>query len=245
MKKSNIIFLVTIILMAAVVLYIFDTPGDGPDYAAATTGRYGVSLFFDTLRHMDYPVRVGNTPLTSASNTDHVYIIIQPFAPPVDHARAEEMLEWVRQGGRLIFLHRINPTIFDTMIPGAGYQMGAFRRYQVGYGEVITGRAFHVVNHHMMSVPRAARELQQTLAHWDADRIWFAEYYHGMYASETFLGSLPLVVQLLMVQMLLAGAVAVWRLGKRFGRPMPYYNEVEREENEHVYAFARLLARMK
>jgi hypothetical protein len=32
----------------------------------------------------------------------------------------------------------------------------------------------------------------------------------------------------------------IWHVGKRFGKPVPAYEETEREENEQVRALARL-----
>lgn len=245
MKKSNIIFLLIIIIMSALVLFVFNAASDGPAYASFSTGRHGTSLLYDTLQLMDYPVRVSHSPLTSATNTNHVYVIIQPFAPPINRARAEEILEWVQQGGRLIFLHNSMPSIIDIMIPERGRSFGYLFQYSVGAGEIITGQAFRVANYHLMNEPEVGQMLESVLSRWDSERIWFAEYYHGVHSGETFIGSLPLIVQLIMMQMLLFGIVAVWHVGKRFGKPVPYYNEIEREENEHVRAFARLFYKMR
>ena len=240
MKTSTIVFLAIIILLAALVIFFFDDSGDGPPYSAFSTDENGTSLLFDTLRRMNYPVRISYSPLTTNTNIDYVYVIIQPFAPSVNRARAEEILEWVQQGGRLIFLENSAPTILDSMIPYTADVMGNLRHYRVGRGEIITGNAYHVANYHLMNSPTTGEIIQANLSRWNADRIWFAEYYHGLHATETFVGGLPLIVRLLLAQMMLVAIVAVWHLGKRFGKPVPYYREVERDENEYVHALARL-----
>ena len=58
MNKSTAIFLVVIVIMAALVLFVFDTSESGPAYSAISTGVRGTSLLFDTLQTMDYPVRM-------------------------------------------------------------------------------------------------------------------------------------------------------------------------------------------
>jgi len=46
--------------------------------------------------------------------------------------------------------------------------------------------------------------------------------------------------QLFTYQLAIIAALIIWRLGKRFGEPIPFYEEIEREENEHIKALANL-----
>ena len=82
--------------------------------------------------------------------------------------------------------------------------------------------------------------LHRALDAWQADRIWFAEYYHGYRTRETLVTQLPDVVKYATAQLVLITFVMVGWLGKRFGKPVPYYEEIEREENEHIKALAKL-----
>lgn len=244
MKKSTVVFLIIIVMLSVAVLMVFDSAGDGPAFTSANVSRNGASLLFDTLRHMDYAVGVSRSPLSLRTNMDHVYIIIQPFSPPITRAHAEEILEWVQNGGRLIFLHNAYPTVFDTILE-VGRDIGGVYWYSVGMGEVVTGRAYQIANGYMMNNPSTGRMIESVLNRWDAEMIWFAEYYHGVSPSENFIDTLPLIVRLVLVQLGLVSFFAVWHLGKRFGRPIPYYEAVEREENEHIRALARLYYKIK
>jgi len=240
MGKHSWILLTVIVVLAAVVLFIFASDNDDAMYVSFSAGEGGTSLLFDTLEHMSYPVAISNRPLNSRTNTSHVYIIIQPNAPPVDVAMAEEMLDWVSQGGRLIFLQNQAVTIIDYVLNIPGRSIGNMMHYTVGRGEVITGRAFEVTNRNMMNDASSGRLIEATLARWNPDRIFFAEYYHGFHASENFIGSLPPIVRLVLLQMVLTAAAIIWHLGKRFGNPITLYDETEREENEYLRALARL-----
>jgi len=240
MSKHSWILLAAIVLAAAVILSIFGSNDDGAAYVSSSRGVGGTSLLFDTLEHMGYPVAVSNRPLNSRTNTSHVYIIIQPYAPPVNIAMAEEMLSWVEEGGRLIFLQNQSTTIIDYVLDTAGFRVGNLVLYQLGRGEVITGRAFDVTNSSMMVDASTGSMIEEALARWNPDRILFAEYYHGFHATENFIGGLPPIVRLILLQMVLTAAALILHLGKRFGKPITLYEETEREENEYLRALARL-----
>jgi len=237
-KRWAWIFPVILVVLAIGIAYFFDT-GDGTPYTSSSTGELGASLLYDTLRHMGYGVRVSYRPLTTEISANDVFIIIQPRTPQVCHCMAEEMREWVRGGGRLIYLCNK-----DTHFTPYGHDIGDFRLNRLGKGEIISGRATPVTNRSLMDDYTAGEAIQTTLKRWNAEReignIFFAEYYHGFRTPETFVGRLPLVIRLLLAQMIILAIISVWYLGKRFGNPVPYYEEVEREENEYVRALAKL-----
>jgi hypothetical protein len=194
---------------------------------------------------MDYPVRVSYRPLTRETRTDVVYIIIQPQSPRITEQIAKDMLEWVENGGRLIFLCNSFPFgIFDELLEMRGNHSGSLRVYRHGRGELITGRAREITNAELMENHATGEMIQTTLSRWNSERrvenIFFAEYYHGIHIPETMVARLPLVIRLILAQIVILAIILVWHLGKRFGNAIPYYEEVEREENEYVRALARL-----
>ena len=238
-KLSKTIFPFVIVVLAATILFVFDSnDGGGPAYVSFSTGERGASLFFDTLRHMGYPVRQGRTPVDRFSSTQDAYIIIQPTNPYVDSNMAEEMITWATMGGRLIFLQN-QLTYFDLLLPG-GIIYGNLMIYEVGQGIIITGNAREITNRSLIDNAGTGAMLHSIITRWDVENIWFAEYYHGLGTRSNLFTRLPAVVRLVFVQMLLVGIMVVWHLGKRFGNAVPYYEETEREENEHVHALARL-----
>jgi hypothetical protein len=156
---------------------------------------------------------------------------------------ADDMLPWVRRGGRLIFLDREFPTVMDKAIGSSATftaEREYLRHYQIGMGHVITGRSDRILNKSLMENSFNGQLIQMNLHAMDADKIWFAEYYHGYRVEENFINQLPIAVRLAGLQLIIITAAVVWCVGKRFGKPMVYYEEVEREENEHVKALARL-----
>ena len=252
MRKKSWIPLMLFVITAAIFLFLVNRGYDGAAHLVSTRGEQGVSLLYDTLRHMDYPVSVSTRPIDWQAFTEDAFIVIQPTS--MDATIAEAMIEWVWRGGRLIFLQNtlVGRTAIDEMLREHGVMpardfrgLGNIILYQVGQGEILTGRAFEITNAHLMYTPYEGRIIESTLRRWNADRIIFAEYYQGFNTSENFIGGLPLIVRLILFQMIIAAVMLIWNLGKRFGKPIPYYEETEREENEYVRALARLIWRGK
>jgi hypothetical protein len=241
MAKRGKLLILVLIIVAAVVIVFTNGNNNGPPYAPSSTSEMGISLFYDTLRQLDYPVRVGYAPLTRDSNTEHAYILVQPTNPMITTELAEEMLEWVRRGGRLVFLFNSGPTAVDRLLAGTRpQQINGFNYYRVGLGSVVTGQSYRITNLRLISDAEPAVQLHGILSRWDAERIVFSAYYHGMHPTETLFSRLPLVIRLVIIQLGIAVLLLLWHLGKRFGKPVPAYEETEREEHEHVRALARL-----
>jgi hypothetical protein len=241
-KRGKTLGLAVIVLAAAVFVFTRNSGGGGPAYAPYTAGEMGTSLFFDTLRHMGLPVSVEYAPLTRKSDTRHVYILVQPYNPAVTQEMAEEMLEWVQRGGHLVFLHGSQPTVIDRLLAGTQNRAeGDFLHYTAGLGTVVTGQAYPLTNLRLTENAAPAAALHNLLAQWsDAERFVFPAYYYGVHPPETMFSRLPMVVRLAVIQPGIAALALLWHLGKRLGKPIPAYEETEREENEHVRALARL-----
>ena len=249
-KKSFAWILPAIIVVIALAISVLFNTGDDTPFTSSGTGERGASLLFDTLAHMGYGVRAGYRPLTTSISSEDVFVIIQPRMPRICHCMAEEMLLWVENGGRLVFLCDDHPrTAVNLAENTSGRNVGDFRLYRHGYGEIITGNATPITNIRLMENAAPGEAIQTTLSRWNSEReirsIFFAEYYHGFHSPETFIGRMPVLMRLMFTQMIFFAIVAIWHLGKRFGNPVPFYEEIEREENEHVRALARLYMNAK
>ena len=211
-----------------------------PDYSSFSNSYYGLSLLHDTLRHMRFPVGILYRPASSAGMGD-VVLIVQPSNPRPTMAMTDDILSWVQRGGRLIYLENRQPTLIDRILEGAYYtSFGSMRHYQLGMGEIITGRADLLANANLMTDPLYGQGLAYILASWNPNRIYFAEYYHGFQRANTPFQQLPIALQLAALQLAITAIALSLHLGKRFGRPSPLYEETEREENEQVHSLARL-----
>jgi len=212
-----------------------------PDYSTVSVAEYGASLLYDTLHHMQYPVDTLFLPVNDSLSLNVAVLIIQPSRPRVCNCMTDDILDWVRGGGRLIFLDDRHPNVIDRALEYEIYSsFGSLRLYHLGKGEVITGRASIVANINLMNNSSYGEIISALLSVWDPDRIYFADYYHGFHIQEGFFQRMPVTVRMLAFQVIILSIILFWYLSKRFGTPIPYYEEVERDENEQVIVLARL-----
>jgi len=217
-----------------------------PDYTSFSSGRYGISLLHDTLQHMHYPVSLLYRPVQEAADVNDAVFIIQPTNPRPNEKMIEDILNWVQRGGRLIYLENRHPSTIAQMLGDEHYTtVGSLRLYQLGMGQVMTGRADVITNANLMENYFYGESIVYVLNHWNPERIFFAEYYHGFHRASSTFEQMPLWLRLVAIQIIIGTMVLVWHLGKRFGSPIPLYEEIEREENEQVLALARLYKQTK
>jgi len=208
-----------------------------PNYTTFSNSDYGLSLLFDTLRHMGYPVAVLYRPASEAGINDAVFIA----NPRLTSDMTGDILAWVRRGGRLIYLDNRHTNNIDHALDGENYtNFGSLRWYRHGMGEILTGRAGEFTNVHLMEDPFYGEGIAYMLYVWNPEYIYFADYYHGFRRTDSAFRQLPLWLQLIFFQIVIGTAALMWHWGKRFGNPVPLYEEMEREENEQVFVLARL-----
>jgi len=245
-NHTRIVLPIIIVIVAALVMYAFSEERnlDQPSFTANNTDNMGVSLFYDTLRHMGYNVTTSRRPITANTNMDYVHVIIQPPTFFRESA-AEEILDWVYNGGFLVFLHNSRNNVLEGQIPGHNRRTDDITQHRHGQGTIVTGAAARVTNHRLILDHTPGTYLHSIISGRSASGVAFVEYYHSPPAAENFWTRLPLIVRIIFIQMVLVAIMAIWHLGKRFGNPVQYYQETERDENEHVHALAKLYWKAK
>jgi hypothetical protein len=215
---------------------------DGEAYSVFSAKGDGASLLYDTLKALGYPVAPSYAPADAKMNPNDAYLIINPL--DFTGEDTAQIVEWAKRGGRMFFFGTEYPTALDYALSEgfSFYDIDNLTVYQVGVGEIITGYAGDVANAPLMADSYYGEVIAYILDEWDAQNVFFPEYYHGYRASENFFSTLPLIVKLCAYQLIIFAGFFMWRLGKRFGKPVPYYEETERAGDEHVRALARLYA---
>ena len=241
---STIVLSVIIAVAAAITIYILSAPDNvvNRSWSVQNTWRNGSSLLFDTLEHMGYNVALSHRPIRASSDTDYVHVVIRPsyFCDET----AKYVLDWVYQGGNLVFIHSVPNYIYDLF----GILTGtAPTIHQYGQGHVITARPNDFLNYVLMDSHLPGTNLHHLISSLTFNGIIFVEYYNlpRVGGNENFYNSLPLVIRIIFIFIVLASILAVWHFGKRFGNPIQYYEEYERDENEHVHALAKLYWKAK
>ena len=246
-KKAReiLLFVFSIFIFLMVTIYTSsDKAVNYPDYTTFSANNGGASLLFDGLKAMGFPVEASLRYINDATDINDIQIIIAPSFLYYDENQSQEIADWVLKGGNLLFFEEDlsftreylkNKIDFSNFITN-----GSFTRVKHGLGNIYFGNADEITNKALMESPEKGQIIVNIIGLHDYNKIYFNESYHGYAVSERLWDGLPFMVKLACIQIFIITAACVLYFGKRFGRPLPLYEEDEREENEYVYTLSNL-----
>ncbi len=242
MNKKNsgplIMLLVLAIIYILILVFISGKQGQNqPDYTIYSTNKAGASLFYDTLRDLGYDVATSFSKIDEETSMNDLQVVVG-----VDHSFCSEedfdlLMQWVYAGGSLLYFQE-DDTYDMTKYINANARLEKNNPIPYGEGTIYLGKVQDVLNENFMNDQHAGYEMMQAVDIHTFDKMIFNEYYHGLQYNKSLWEKLPFDFKIVVVQLLIVAIVLIWHLGKRFGKPIPYYEEVEREENEYLLALA-------
>lgn len=245
-KTKEILLFIFLIILFIIVSFSLssDKNLNYPDYTSFSAEDMGTSLLYDSLKKLDYPVKAGNTFINSRTSVEDMQIIISPDLKYINQNEFENINFWVLLGGNLIFLdndfmsgHRY----FDTIKSKSEIEYYKdFTIYKYGMGKIILGKSEYFTNSSIMENPEYGEEMLILIHNMDYKNIIFNEAYHGYSVSDRFIDKIPFNLKIIIYQVFILSILVVIYLGKRFGEIIPYYEEIEREENEYIYTLSSL-----
>ncbi|MDR1560029.1 MAG: DUF4350 domain-containing protein [Clostridiales bacterium] len=250
-KRSKIIYAFVIFICLPLAVFLFaanSQNSDGQSYTSFSTGTDGASLLYDSLKAMGYPVSHGySLPDPDLSILD-IHVFVEPNYYYFATTDLDGVLAWVFKGGRMIYLDSSSFSYIDEELY---YRLGdpdavsrGYTLYSYGLGEIISGSSDPLLNQALIDDSAPGADFTALLDRWRTSPvIRFNESIHGFTDSGNAWYRTPEILKMLTYQIAVVAILILWRLGKRFGRPLPYFEEIEREENEHVKALANIYRR--
>jgi len=239
------IFVTALLIAALLMTYRLVSFGEGlsePAFTTFSTGSEGAALFYDSLRIMGFPVTRDTIFLSAERPVNNVQIIIAPQF--FDDELLESMIAWVIHGGSLLFFSQQDSDvrrILSTAEPDLATPAPGGIMYRVGLGRLFIGSATYITNAGLFEGNgRYGQQMVDMLNTLEFNRIYFNEAYHGFTADMSFAQILPLPIRLIGAQIGLVTLGFVLYRGIRFGKPLPFYEEIQREENEYVFTLSNL-----
>lgn len=240
MKKRVSRDLVIFIILIPILLWLAFEVQSGlgnqlPKYSVINRSKYGLSVFYESLKELKYPVDRNLKVLTS-EDVGTVQIAAAGGGFDVNDM---EVRNWVGDGGTLIYLT-------DEEYPNIGYAVtpevkGSLLVYRYPKGTLVVAKADDLTNIKLTKDRHNAYELLEIIDEYRDRGIYFNEAHLYTDTQSTSLWeALPGEYKYIVYQLLIVLMLYFYYKSKRFGKPLPLYEEVERTENEYLYSAASL-----
>lgn len=207
-----------------------------PRYTVINKAKEGYSVFFEALKDLKYPVERTLKPIYE-QDLDTLQIVTEQGALDIN---SQEIKAWVKKGGKIIFLS-------DSLIKKLDYEdvspikQGTLSTYNYYKGKIIVTDLSYFTNISLMEDVSKAYNLVRELDSISYKKIYFNEYnIFALGQQKSLWDYTPIKVRMIIYQLALVIIAFYYYKGKRFGKPIPLYEEVERSENEYVYNTASI-----
>jgi hypothetical protein len=228
------------VLFILIVFFLGMMKEAHPSYTIFNKSYKGISIFYETMQRLNYPIKVGHNPVEKMDTKD-IQIVIEPMWRYEQTPHYSNMIQWAKQGGKLIVLTN-NQQVFDTEITENEMEStDSFSVYPVGKGVILLGTPEMVTNETLLESNEDAYQILQHMDNVTYRNIYFNEYYHGYgFEQQSLWKDMPLSVKMIIYQGCIVILFILFYKGRRFGRVEPYFEEVERSENEFLKAVSSL-----
>jgi len=243
-RKANndlILFIILIALFLWVSFYLSSRMDNKlPNYSTLNKSSMGSSVFYETLRQLKYPIDRTIKPVNSYDSSN-IQIVTQGGKLDVN---SKEIKTWVEKGGILIYLTNGN---FSFINYGAASEVkGKVTLYKYNKGLVINSDVSYITNKALTKQTNNAYELLQEIDSHSYKKIYFNEaHLYSARDTKSLWDYIPMNFKYIIYQLILVIMAFFYYKGKRFGKTLPLYEEVERIENEYLYSAASLYRQAK
>jgi hypothetical protein len=211
-----------------------------PAYSVINKSSLGYSVFYEALRELNLPIERN---LKAVTEQDLESIQIVAAGGNLD-LNGETLKTWLNRGGTLVHLAPENFRVieFDLKPEIKGREV----IYKYGKGKVIGYDAFQLTNRKLMESTDGAYELLSEIGNQGKKKIYINEtHLYAAAENKTLWDYVPMWLRLLIFQFVLSLTAFFYYKGKRFGKPIALYEEVERTENEYLYSASSLYRQAK
>lgn len=213
-------------------------------YSVLNKGSKGVSVMYEAMKKLNYPVKLD---LNEIENKD--YDKIQFIVLPANYMRFniddDGVKDWIKAGGKLVCLYE---DLDDTKL-GFGKEVDTFTIsnenrasiYSYEKGMVLIGDSKLISNKTLTKDTNGAYWILQQIDEWGYAKVEFNEFYHYSGGKgKSLWNDIPKGIKFILYQLAFLIAAIIFYKGRRFGKPIPLYEEVERVENEYILSVAAL-----
>lgn len=211
-----------------------------PSYSVINKASLGSSVFYEAMKKLNMPVERTLKPVEQQD-----YSTIQIVVPGGKFdVNSPSIKSWVNKGGILVRLSAGNIHMVEYGV--SPDIKGGITVYKYGKGAVITSDAAYITNKALIENTSNAYSLLSELSNFNNRKIYFNET--NLFQSNVRVSLwdyIPLWGRFLIFQLVLSLSAFFYYKGKRFGKPIALYEEVERSENEYLFSASALYRQAK
>ncbi|MFL0248444.1 hypothetical protein [Candidatus Clostridium stratigraminis] len=236
-----IIFLILIPIFMFGAFYISSRIGNSlPQFSIENKSNEGCSIFYETLKNLKLPVD-RSISTVEIQDINSIQIVVPGGSFDINSSKIKN---WVYNGGVLVSLSSGNIHILDYgLLPKI---KGGMNIYSYGKGTIIGADINAITNKTLLSNTDGAYELLAEMGSYNKAKIYFNEsYLFSQNNNMSLWDYMPLWSKFIVYQLIIALIAFFYYKGKRFGRPLPFYEETERSENEYLHSAAALYRQAK
>lgn len=213
-------------------------------YSVLNKGRKGVSVIYEVFKDIGYTTNLIFAEVNS-QDINGAQIVIEPEASYELDINQNSIQEWIKNGGNLIYLspewEHYNLSDGEELDRYILSEEDKAIAYSFHKGLLIIGDPQILSNITLVDNTDGAYWIVKQLEERDIKSISFNEYYHYFEEQKPSLWrDLPKGIKFAIYQIVIFIALIIYYYGKRFGKIVPFYEEVERVENEYIYSAASL-----
>ncbi len=213
-------------------------------YSIFNNGEKGVSVIHKSLSELGYTSSLIIREVSS-QDISTAQIVIESERPYKLDFNSEIIKNWVGNGGTLIYL----VPYWGSLAVNYGSEIDSYatkelveaKAYSYNKGLLVMGDPIILSNKTLTRDTNGAYWIVAQLDNRGIESIGFNEYYHYFEGLKPSLWrDIPSGIKFTIYQVILVLIIIIYYYGKRFGKVVPLYEEVERIENEYVYSAASL-----
>lgn len=211
-----------------------------PSYSVINKSKMGYSVFYQSLNKLNYPVeRTLKQLISSKPNSVQIISLGGKF-----NINNQEVKQWVEKGGVLVYL---TPETSESIEYATSIESKEnIVLYTYGKGRIINADADFLTNNTLLKDTTNAYDLVEKIGDFPYEKLYFNESYLFSTAStKSIWDAIPIEIKYIIYQMLIVLVALFYYKGKRFGKAMPFHEEVERSENEYLYSAASIYRQAK
>lgn len=240
-NRELVIFLILIPIFLFSAFYISSRMDNQlPQFSIENKSSTGCSIFYEALKNLKLPAE-RTIKGVQEQDTDSIQIVVPGESFDIN---SNEVKNWVKKGGVLVSLSPSNIHVIDYGLPPK--IKGSLSLYKYGKGTIIASDINNITNKTLMDKTNSAYELLSEMGSYDKKNIYFNEtYLFSQSSNKNLWDFMPLWAKFVAYQFILVLAAYFYYKGRRFGKVIPFYEEVERTENEYLYSASSLYRQAK